>query len=113
MGRDLHDAYVREFTANGHFKAIAPVGDAWLSAFRSGLAERNPFKPEQGKINLWGADSYHPSIYGAYLNALVLFETITGKDPRQLGEKERAAAALGIEPAMAVVLQKLAFETRH
>lgn len=113
MAVDLHEAYAREFSANGHFKAVAPVGDAWVKAFRTGLAVRNPAQAESGKINLWGADSYHPSIYGAYLNALVLLRTITGKDPRVLGEKERAAAALGIAPAMAVTLQRLAFETTH
>ena len=111
MARDLHDGYARELAANAHIKAMAPAGDAWLRAFRSGLAERNPFAPEQGKINLWGADSYHPSALGAYLNALVLFQTITGKDPRQLGARERAAVALGIAPTMVVTLQRLAFET--
>ena len=28
---------------------------------------------------------YHPSNYGSYLNALVLFDEITGVDPRTLG----------------------------
>ena len=29
MARDLHDGYYRELQHNGHFKAVAPVGDAW------------------------------------------------------------------------------------
>ena len=113
MARDLREGYTREFAANGHFKAVAPAGNAWLLAFRTGLAERNPFAPEAGKVNLWGPDSYHPSAAGAYLNALILMQTITGRDPRELGEGERAAAALGIAPALAVTLQQLAYRTSH
>jgi hypothetical protein len=112
MAADLHAGYLREFTRNGHFRAIAPAGDAWVRAFREGVAGRDPSRLEAGKLNLWGADSYHPSIYGAYLNALVLFKTVTGKDPR-FGPAERAAAALGIAPAVAVTLQRIAFETSH
>src|SRR5207237_320591 len=108
MAADLHEAYTREFATNGHFARVAPVGDAWVKAFRENLAIRNPARPEAGKINLWGDDSYHPSIYGAYLNALVLLQTITEKDPRALGPNEKAAKALGIEPAIAVRLQNLA-----
>jgi hypothetical protein len=59
---------------------------------------------------LWGPDSYHPSIYGAYLNALVLLDEITGKDSRKLGPNEKAAADLGVPPNMALVLQRIAYE---
>lgn len=113
MAKDLHDGYAREFTHNGHFRALAPAGDAWMRAIRAGVAEADPTHPETGKINLWGPDSYHPSIYGAYLNALVLLDQITGKDPRSLGAQEKAAAELGIAPEMAVTLQRIAHEQVH
>ena len=113
MGRDLHDGYCRVFKENGHFTGVAAAGDAWMGAIRSGVALANPGNVEAGKLNLWGADSYHPSIYGAYLNALVLVKQVTGKDPRTLGAKEQAAADLGIAPDIATALQRLAAEQKH
>ena len=113
MAKDLHDGYAAEFTRNGHFRALAHVGDAWMRAIHEGVAEADPTHPEAGKVNLWGADSYHPSIYGAYLNALVVLNQVTGKDPRTLGGKERAAGALGITPEIAVTLQRIAYEQGH
>lgn len=53
-------------------------------------------------------DRYHPSIYGAYLSALVLFQRITGVDATTLGAGESAAASLGISQAIAVQLQQIA-----
>lgn len=38
------------------------------------------------------AGYHHPSIYGAYLSALVLFQTLTKVDVRTLGAGEQAAA---------------------
>ncbi|MEP6621806.1 MAG: PEP-CTERM sorting domain-containing protein [bacterium] len=110
MAGDLHDGYAREFTHNGHFKGLAPAGDAWMRAIHQGVAEADPTHHEAGKVDLWGPDAYHPSIYGAYLNALVLVAEITGKDPRSLGGSERAAADLGLTPDIAVTLQRIAYE---
>jgi hypothetical protein len=110
FARDLHDGYYGEFVRNGHFKAVAPAGDAWMRAIHDGVAIVDPAHPEAGKVNLWGIDSYHPSIYGAYLNALVVLYTITGKDPRALGKNEKAAAELGIAPDIAAALERVAYE---
>jgi hypothetical protein len=110
MATDLHEGYYREFAHNGHFAGIAPAGDAWMRAIHANVAQADLAHPDSTKINLWGADSHHPSTYGAYLNALVLFGQITGKDSRALGAKEQAAAELGISPAMAVTLQRIAYE---
>ena len=77
---------------------------------QTGLAQRNPYAPEPGKFDLWAEDHYHPSNWGAYLTACVLFGEITGHDPRALGGTEQAAAALGISPAEAVALQRVAAE---
>jgi hypothetical protein len=57
------------------------------------------------------AGFHHPSKYGAYLNGLVLFETIAGMDVRRFGGQEQAARDLGIEEKIAVELQRVAWET--
>jgi hypothetical protein len=111
MTTDLHRAYYQEAAQDKNFVAVAPAGDAWLRAIRQGVADPNPYDAaEPGKVDLWGRDHYHPSTYGAYLNACVLLAEITGKDPRKLGAQEQAAAALGIAPKVAVRLQKVAYE---
>lgn len=55
-------------------------------------------------------DYLHPSIYGAYLNGLVLFQEITGTDGRIFGDHEVAAIALGVPGPVAVQLQQIAWE---
>ena len=91
---------------------VVPVGQAWNRAIRKGVAARNPYlKIRPGQINLWASDGYHASTFGYYLEALVIFRNVTGRDPRVLGSKEIAAAELGITRAMAVTLQSIAFAT--
>ena len=92
--------------------AVVPVGQAWNHAIESGVAARNPYQElPPGQINLWARDSYHASTFGYYLEALVVFGSVTGRDPRTLGAGEIAAAELGIAAATALELQKIAFET--
>jgi hypothetical protein len=111
MTHDLHAAYYKEAAQDGHFAGVAPAGDTWLRAVRQGVADANPYDGlDAGKVDLWGRDHYHPSTYGAYLNACVLLAEITGYDPRRLGAQEQAAVALGIAPPVAVKLQRLAYE---
>ncbi|MCC3160117.1 hypothetical protein LJ737_22975 [Hymenobacter sp. 15J16-1T3B] len=110
LALDLHRGYYDLARQNRRIKAVAPAGDAWLRAVQQGVALRNPYAPEAGKVNLWGEDNYHPSRWGAYLNACVLFAELTGKDPRRLGPQEKAAADLGISPAEAAQLQRVAYE---
>jgi hypothetical protein len=109
MAGELQTGYRLEFRRNGHFAGLAPVGDAWLRAIHSGIAEANPYAPESGKLDLWNIDAYHPSNAGAYLSACVLFERITGIDARRLGPNETAASDLGIA-ASSVALQRIAHE---
>ena len=110
MTTDLHRAYYQEAAQNPGFAGVAPAGDAWLRAVRQGLADPNPYDGlAPGQVDLWGRDHYHPSAYGSYLNACVVLATVTGYDPRRLGKKEQAAAALGIAPEVAVRLQKIAW----
>jgi hypothetical protein len=91
---------------------VLPVGEAWLRAITDGVADDNPYDGIAfNKVDLWGWDHYHGSTYGYYLEALVAFGTITGRDPRDLGPRERCADELGISPDQAVSLQKAAAET--
>jgi hypothetical protein len=108
MTADLHNAYFSRAVANGHIEDVAPVGDAFLRAVLDGVAMRDPYVPEIGKINLWHTDFFHPSKYGSYLSALVHFQTVSGLNPLTLGPNERAAADLGIAPDIAVKLQRVA-----
>lgn len=114
MTADLRAAYEGLAAANPIFKGVAPVGAAFLQAVQGGTATRNPYAPDattDGKIDLWFDDNFHPSKYGSYLSALTLFGTITGLDPRSLGAGETAASDLGIAPAEAVALQRVAAAT--
>ncbi|RYU78104.1 DUF4886 domain-containing protein [Hymenobacter persicinus] len=110
MTRDLHAAYYGVLGLDSRLAGVVPVGDAWLRAVQTGVAVRNPYAPEGGKLDLWGEDHYHPSTWGAYLNACVLFAELTGRNPQMLGGREQAAAELGIAPADAVRLQRIAQE---
>jgi hypothetical protein len=132
MASDLHNAYVN---AAAHFNAANPAlshltvalaGDAWVSAISLGVAEFNPFLSNEppGQIDLWDSDpllacctapiGYHPSQYGDFLDALMLFGKITGMNPEALSAEwdqsnpsysRSASHALGIDPRIA---QKLA-----
>ena len=52
---------------------LFPAGEAWLEAWK--------LDPD---VPLYAADRFHPSILGTHLAALVMFEQITGRDPRTL-----------------------------
>jgi hypothetical protein len=108
MTADFHDAYFQRAAANGRIEDVAPVGDAFLRAVTDGVAIRDPYVPEAGKVNLWHTDFFHPSKYGSYLSAAVHFMTITGINPLTLGANEQAAADLGIAPDVAKQLQRVA-----
>jgi len=108
MTRDLHDAYFNRAVANGHIEDVAPVGDAFLRAVKEGIAMRDPYVPEAGKLDLWYIDFFHPSKYGSYLSAAVHFQTLTGINALTLGADEAAARDLGIAPKDALALQRIA-----
>jgi hypothetical protein len=111
MTGDLHNAYFGLAASNPDFKAVAPVGDAFLRAVQSGIATRNPYAADaasDGLMDLWWDDNLHASKWGSYLSALTLFGTITGLDPSMLGAGEIAARDLGISAADALALQRVA-----
>ena len=59
--------------AAGVHGMLAPAGDAWHVALVA-----HPGLP------LYGKDGYHPSEMGSFLTALVIYQRLTGRDPRTL-----------------------------
>lgn len=91
---------------------VHPVGEAFTCAITAGVAGPNPYQGTAfGTVDLWSWDHYHASTHGYYLEALVIFGDVTGKDPRMLGSREIAAEELGISPTDAVRLQRVAWLT--
>jgi hypothetical protein len=138
MASDLHNAYTAEAAAfnaanpTGSHVNVALAGDAWVTAINRGIAQFNPFLSSQpaGQIDLWDSDpllacctvpiGYHPSQYGDFLDALVLFGQITGLNPETLIAEwdpsnplysNSAALALGISPQIADELAIAARDT--
>jgi hypothetical protein len=111
MAHDVRVGYDRAATATPGIKGVVPVGDAWMRAIRTGVADGNPYDGiDAGKLNLWTYDGYHASTYGYYLEALVVFGSVTGRDPRSLGEKECSGFELGLSTAQVAALEKVAFD---
>lgn len=109
MARDVRAAYDLAAAGTPLIRGVIPVGEAWLRAMQTGVADPNPYDGIAfGQVDLWTHDHYHASSYGYYLEALTIFGAITGLDPRALGERERAATELGFSGAQAAALQKVA-----
>ena len=138
MASDLHNAYETAAslynTANpaGSHVSVALSGDAWVSAINMGIAQQDPFLLSEpaGQVDLWDSNpylaccetpiGYHPSVYGDYLNALVLFGQITGINPTTLVSEfdssnpeydTSASDALGISAPIAYELAVAAEDT--
>lgn len=110
MTRDLRAAY-DQAAKRAAIKTIIPVGESWLRAMQAGVADANPYDGiEANKLNLWTYDAYHASTFGYYLQALVVFGSVTGVDPRSLGPLECSAFELGLSPGEAKSLQQVAFD---
>ena len=110
MAHDIRAAYDGAAMAAAA-KAVIPVGEAWIRAIEAGVADPNPYDGiEANKLDLWTYDHYHGSTYGYYLEALVIFGALTGRDPRSLGDTECSAFELGLSRPQAQVLQQLAFD---
>ncbi len=92
-------------------KSVIPVGEAWTRAMQTGVADPNPYDGiAPGKVNLWTYDHYHASTHGYYLEALVIFGRLTGRDPRSLGENECSGYELGLPRTEVKALQQVAFD---
>ena len=114
MAIDLQQGYDK---ADKQSKAIArvhPVGLAFNCAMEAGFADPNPYDGVSfDQVSLWTHDQYHASTEGYYLEALTIYAGITGKDPRDFGQGERAAQELGLSGEQAVRLQKAAWAVTH
>ncbi len=111
MEKQLRAGYDKAWRATPSVHGVLPVGQAFNRAIEIGFATPNPYKGiGPGQIDLWAWDNYHASAYGYYLEALVAFGAITGKDPLSLGSGEMAAKELGISPAQATTLQQVAHD---
>ncbi|WP_394842093.1 hypothetical protein LZC95_34075 [Pendulispora brunnea] len=117
MTTDLRASFAAAVASNPKFVGVISVGDAFQFAVDQNLVRTSAFYDANGvftveqpgdPINLWWVDSTHASKYGSYLDALLQFGVITGRDPRSLGEGERAARELGIAPSDASMLQRVA-----
>jgi hypothetical protein len=123
LGFDYHNVYYSAAMHDGDIAGVAPVGEAWAAAWAQGIANPNPFTAVSALPVLWygsntvndpviaAADYHHPSVFGAYLSALVLFQQITGTDARGLGAQDMAASQLGIPSNIAVELQQVAWQS--
>jgi opacity protein-like surface antigen len=110
MGNDIAAAYDMA-AKNARATGVVPVGLAWNRAFASGVADDNPYDGiAPGKINLWTHDSYHGSAFGYYLEALMVFGKLTGKDPLSLGDTETVAEDMGFSKAQTKALQQVAHD---
>jgi len=77
----------------------------------TGVADPNPYDGiALGQVDLWTWDHYHASSYGYYLEALVVFGNVTGKDPRSLGRNECSGYELGFSSAEVAALQQVAYD---
>ncbi|HSR42542.1 MAG TPA: hypothetical protein VLL48_10225, partial [Longimicrobiales bacterium] len=82
-----------------------PAGEAWRIAW-----ERDP------DLALYGPDGFHPSLLGTYLAALVMYEQLAERDPRELpSHVPTAEGDVPLEPEVAALLQEAAREAnaRH
>ncbi|WP_246785023.1 autotransporter domain-containing protein [Bradyrhizobium sp. S69] len=138
MASDLHNAYTSAATTynasnpTGSHISVAYSGDSWVSAINLGIAVQNPYLATNpaSQFSLWDTNpltaccttsiGYHPSAYGAYLDALTLFYSITGQDPITLISETNpnsplfassAANALGITANQAQLLAIAAADT--
>ncbi|MFL9924906.1 PEP-CTERM sorting domain-containing protein [Herbaspirillum lusitanum] len=110
MGADISVAY-NAAAKNANASGVVEIGLAWNRAIATKVAGSNPYLGiPSSQINLWSWDNFHPSDYGYYLEALMLFGKITGKDPLSLGEKESVAEDLGFSKSQVVALQKIAHD---
>jgi len=110
MGKEIDIAYDAA-ARNAHVTGVVPVGLAWNRAMDTGVAGTDPYAGiAAGKVNLWAWDSYHASAYGYYLEALMVFGKLTGKDPLSLGDNETVADDMGFSKPKTHALQQVAHD---
>jgi hypothetical protein len=80
---------------------LLPVGDAWRATWR-----RDP------DLALYGPDAFHPTPKATYLAALVIFQRLTGLDPRGMPARLGPSSSPDfiLPEALAALLQEAAAE---
>lgn len=110
MAKDV-DAGYRLAAKTPGVSSVVPVGLAWNRAMDSGLADTNPYDGiTAGQIDLWARDHYHASTYGYYLEALLVFGRVTGRDPLSVGLDDVSIRDLSLDPAVIRKLQQIAHD---
>ena len=111
MEEDLRAGYNKAAANSPLIHGVIPVGGAWNRAIETGFAAPNPYDGiPYGKVDLWAFDNYHASTFGYYIEALMIFGSVTGRDPRSLGPRETAAMELGVSPAQTTAMEQIAFD---
>ena len=111
MAKDVDAGYRLAAQKTPGIVAVVPVGLAWNRAMDGGVADANPYDGiAPGTIDLWARDHYHASSYGYYLEALLVFGRVTGRDPLSLGDRETSLRELSLDPAIVRKLQQIAHD---
>jgi hypothetical protein len=111
MADDLACAYGRAAHGSPYVAGVVETGEAFNRAIRTGVADPNPYDGTAfGQVDLWSYDHYHASTYGYYLEALMIFGAVTGRDPLSLGPRETAGEELGLSQQQTVALQQVAHD---
>jgi len=111
MAMDVRAGNDAAAAASAYVRDVIPVGEAWSRAFATGVADPNPYDGVAfGQLDLWSWDQYHASTAGYYLEALVIFGAVTGRDPLLLGARERAGYDLGLSEPQVHALEQVAHD---
>ena len=111
MAKDVDAGYRLAAQKTPGINGVVPVGLAWNRAMDRGLADNNPYDGiTEGTIDLWARDNYHASSYGYYLEALLVFGRVTGRDPLSVGTSETSIRELSLDPAVIAKLEKIAHD---
>lgn len=117
MTTDMHNVFYGRVSANRKITGVVPVGDAFQRAVDTNVVKADNFYKadgtydDSGLLNLWWKDRTHESVYGAYLAGLMMYGTITGRDPLAWGTNDKTFGELGIATADALMLQRVAHDT--
>ena len=111
MGKDVEAGYEAAYKAAPQATGIIQTGLAFNRAIDTGLADSNPYDGiGKDQIDLWAYEGYHASAFGYYLEALMVFGKVTGKDPLSLGDREQVAGDFGFSPTQTHALQQIAHD---
>jgi hypothetical protein len=110
MGIDVAAGYAAA-AQSAKVTGVVPVGLGWNRAIDTGLADGNPYDGiAAGKIDLWAWDQYHACTYGYFLEALLVFGRLTGRDPLSVGHTLPVVDDMGLDPKVVDGLEQIAHD---